>query len=161
MAWHNFATSRRSGAFKAEQEVHERITHEHFIWGKTMRVAIEHTQKTTGLFSKTTHYIVSVTVHFSEEEKHALKNAGDAVVVEREPGSQTKPFANAEEAAILGRHLHLKVSDLLRGKTDSYSLASPAEAKTYDANLRASLQNLKDYILANTEALSGKDTFEL
>jgi hypothetical protein len=126
-----------------------------------MRVAIEHTQKTTGLFSKTTHYVVSVTVQFSEEEKHVLKKLGDAVVVEREPGSQTKPFANAEEAAILGKHLNLKVSDLIKGKTDSYSLATPGEAKEYDSNLRASLQNLKGYISNNTAALSGKDTFEL
>lgn len=126
-----------------------------------MRVAIEHTQKTTGFFSKTTHYIVSLTVQFSQEEKHILKKAGDAIVLRREPDTQTKPFANEEEAAILGRHLHLTVSKLLKGKTDAYSLASPAEAKQYDNNLREALQDLKNYISANSEVVSGKDTFEL
>lgn len=157
MADDNLAASRYHG----RSDANKRHISLDIFPGANMRVSIEHTQQTKGLFSKTTHYIVSVTVQFSEEEKYALKNAGDAVIVEREPGSQTKPFANEEEAAILGRHLHLKVSHLIKGKTDNYSLASPAEAKEYDTNLRASLQNLKDYISANTEVMSGKDSFEL
>ena len=126
-----------------------------------MRVSIEHTQETTGIFSKQTHYVVSVTVLFSEEEKHVLKPMKDAIVVDRGPDSKRQGKFSAAEEEELHDAFCLKVSDLLKGKTDRYTFASPAEAKEYDALVRASLQNVKDHIINNAEAPSGTDTFEL
>jgi hypothetical protein len=129
--------------------------------GEAMRVSIEHSQATTGLFLKTNHHVVSVTVIFSEEEKHVLKRHGDAIVVERGPDSERQGKFTAAQVADLGDAFSLKISTLLRGKADRYTFSTPGEAKEYDELVRGSLQNLKNYITNNSVAPTGTETFEL
>ena len=124
-----------------------------------MRVSIEHSQKQTGLFSKTDHYLISVTVEFSEAERHILKKSEDFVVLERGPSSTNRKLT-AEEQEEFYNVLCLRISDLLKG-TDTFAVLSPAEAKTYDASLREALKDLKAHIESNSSAPVGADTFEL
>ena len=126
-----------------------------------MRVSIDHSQSTSGIFKKKTHYAVSVTVNFSEEEKHVLSGQRDAIVVDRGPDSEREGKFSLAEQEDLHNAFCLKVSDLIRGKPDRYTFSTPAEAKQYVELVRGSLQNLKDYITENSEAPSGSDSFEL
>lgn len=119
-----------------------------------MRVSVRHWQKTGGLGFGHVHYCVSVSVSFRAQEYDALLAVRDYVILERGPDSlNRKRFADwdADSASAL---FSLKLSDLLEG-TDTYTLATPLEARAYDTQLREAFANLKTYLDANFPALSG------
>lgn len=126
-----------------------------------MRVSIEHHQIQTGLFSKKTHYAVSVAVEFNNEEMHVIRTLKNTIILERGPNSRNEGKFTAEEERTLHDTFCLKISNLVRGKKDTYCLATPHEAKQYDAQLREALTNLKNYLDNNATAPAGTDTFEL
>lgn len=125
-----------------------------------MRVSIEHHQIQTGLFSRKTHYAVSVSVEFNNEEKHVIRSLKNVIILDRGPDSQRQGKFSPEEEETLHSAFCLKLSDLGR-KKDTYAFAAASEAKQYDAELREALANLKTYIENNATAPAGTDTFEL
>lgn len=123
-----------------------------------MRVNIEHSTKTTGLLRKTTHYVVTLTVEFTDEEKHIIRERrlGKDVIMERDIPSDKDPakFAKVADA------FHIRIQDLLRGP-DSYALSTPLEAKAYEAELTEKVTLLKSYIDGNRSVEQQSTTFEL
>jgi hypothetical protein len=125
-----------------------------------MRVSIEHGQKTTGLFSRTTWYTIKTVVQFTPEEKDVIKRAKlkDSVLLERVNERQAKGLSNAEFET-LKHHYYLRVRDLIAG--DVFEVATPVEAKAYEEELKEALNNLKAHLEANETAPSGRQTFDL
>lgn len=123
-----------------------------------MRVSIDHGETTTGLFAKKTHYTVSVTVQFSEEEKQIIRQRKleKSIVLERSIPSDRDPrkFDGIEDVFNLTIHK-------LMGGTDTYTLETPLEAKEYDEVLRAGLQDLKAFIVGNESVEEKSSSFEL
>jgi hypothetical protein len=125
-----------------------------------MRATIEHRQKTTGLFSKTTRYQVALSVQFEPEELSLIKKLGwkDAVILKRDPDNKVN--FSPEELADLGPCFYLTMSKLLKGE-DVYTLDTPSEAKAYDELLKEGLRNLKANLESNQTVPQGKETIEL
>jgi len=119
-----------------------------------MRVSINHSEKQTGVFRKTTHYIVTVKVDFSEEEKAIIKQRDlkSTVIMTR----STPSHINTSIDDIWD----LTISKLLSGP-DDYGLETLAKAKDYEEVLIDSLKELKDYISANEEVEEKSKSFEL
>ena len=114
-----------------------------------MKVNIEHKTKQTGIFSKTNHSVVVVTVQFSAEElalihQHKLK---DMVLIERDPPSH---FPNNIPESDRDIH-YLRVRNILN-KSDEYTVANPVKAKNYEADVVEALKSLKSYITGVSEA---------
>lgn len=123
-----------------------------------MRVSIEHEEEKHGLFRKTTYYTVSLTVDFSEEEKQVIKDSdlGDSLILERPPQANIKDSTQGLEDIF-----HLRIKDLVKGKPDKHTWATPAEAKNYEADLKEVLPKLKEYIEQNSGIEEKSTTFEL
>ena len=112
-----------------------------------------------GSLDKSGLLLTSVTVEFTEAERHILKKSEDFVVLERGPSSTNRKLT-AQEQQKFYNVLCLRISDLLKG-ADTFAVLSPAEAKTYDASLREALKDLKAHIESNASAPVGAGTFEL
>ncbi len=123
-----------------------------------MRVNIEHSEMTTGLLRKTTHYVVSVAVEFSDEEKHIIKSndLDKTIVLERGVPSDR----NAAKFDGMEDIFNLTIRRLLQGR-DSYALSTPAEAKQYEQVLTEQLRALKNFIDENAGIEERSTTFEL
>lgn len=123
-----------------------------------MKVSISHSEKKTGLFRKSTHYIVALQVVFSEEEKAIIqeRDLRYTTIMERNAPS-TRPKDDEKFPDI---H-HLTISKLLDGKPDEYALSNPALAKEYEDVLRAQLPHLKKLIEDNAAVDRSDDSFEL
>jgi hypothetical protein len=138
-----------------------------------MRVNIEHKTETKGLLRKTTFHIVALAVDFSDEEKAIIKERKleHDVVLERDVPANVDEEKHAERgllakvvtAAVKGRdanHFHLTIGKLLNG-VDLYALATPLEAKEYEAELKERLTSLKGYIMGNAGIEEKTSSFEL
>lgn len=127
-----------------------------------MRVTIQHGEKTTGMLRKKTHYTVALAVQFSAEELETIKKRklSDAIVMERDPGSDSKIDADYVAKNDFGDHFYLKISTLMKGR-DVYACSTPLDAKDYDIRLKDRLRVLKSYLEGNADASQGAETFEL
>lgn len=138
-----------------------------------MRVNIEHGTETKGLIRKTTFHLVALTVEFSEEEKAIIKERklerdlilerGVPANVNEEKHESRGLLSKVVTAAVKGRdanHFHLTIGKLLNG-TDTYALATPLEAKEYEAELKDKLVTLKGYIVGNAGVEEKTSSFEL
>ena len=125
-----------------------------------MRVSIEHSERTTGFFSKKTLYDVMVKVEFSEEEQAIIKKRDlkDAIIVERKASAGRE--ADVEK---MGLHdaVHLKIWHLLNGKGNAHSFHTPQDAKAYEAKVKEAMPKLKSYIMDNETIENTSTSFEL
>ena len=137
-----------------------------------MKVSIKHTEKKTGMVFKTTHYGVTLSIDFNDEERAIIadRKLQDDLILERDWGSDIDGEKKEERglasklltAATKGadaNHPHLTINKLLIGP-DTHHFSTPAEAKMYEAELKEVLPKFKDYIMGNAELGSG-DSFEL
>jgi len=114
-----------------------------------MHVSIHQSVNTSGfLWNKRTYCVVAATVAFSDEETGIIKkrHLEDAVVMERRRSADI-----AFSIYDVPNSGWLRVRHLLKGQTNSYLLANPSAAKTYDVQLRGALTKLKEYIADNAE----------
>lgn len=123
-----------------------------------MRVNITHGETKTGVFRKTNHHTVTVSVQFSEEETHIVKSKklGDEVIVERAVPSDRDPakFVGMEHI------FNLTIARLLKGP-DTYAFSTPFEAKEYEATLKEMLPKVKVFIAENEGVQEKSSSFEL
>lgn len=109
-----------------------------------MRVSIENHTVRKGLVLKTTYYAVDCTVHFSHEETQIIRQRKleTSVLLERRPA--TAKTDDRDEK------FTLCVSHLVRG-TDRFLTANPGQAKIYQENLLAALEQLKLWLTVNAD----------
>ena len=123
-----------------------------------MKIDIKHEEIQSGLIFKKTHYAVVLHVIFSEEEKSIIENRGIRrdVVLKRGVPSNRDPskYQNLPDT------FDLEIFMLMDGP-DQYALATPLEAKEYEAQLVEALPNLKEYIMANADLSGQGQSFEL
>ena len=124
-----------------------------------MRVNIEHKEISKGMLKKKTYHQVDLTVEFSEEEKQIIKqqNLTRTIVLEREPPADRNPgsFQGIEDV------LNLTIFHLVDGKPNSHTLATPMDAKQYEADLTDALKSLKAFLDENAGVEEKSKTFEL
>jgi len=127
-----------------------------------MRVTIDHKESTTGLLRRKTLYEIHTTVQFSSDELNTIRTRklSGTIVLERRPGADKDGKFSAYELEALGDAFDLKIGDLAKG-ADVYRVDSPLAAKTYDAELKDALKNLKAYLEGNAKPIQGSTTFEL
>jgi hypothetical protein len=127
-----------------------------------MRVSIEHREKTSGLFMKTTQYEVLTRVDFSDEELAIIRHRKleKTIVLERSPDRRHASKFSQQELVELATEWHLKISSLMKRNPDVHTLDTPIEAKQYEQELTDALRQLKAYIEGNA-AVAGATTFEL
>ena len=144
-----------------------------------MKVSIEHGELKEGMIKKTTYFTVSVTIAFTDEEREIIEKRGlrNTVLYERGiPANKSAGGYNNElqiakgalsTAINIGKGLLdaedirvLRISTLLKGK-DTFTLATPSEAKTYEENLKAALVVMKGYIMDNAGIENKSTSFEL
>ena len=138
-----------------------------------MKVTLSHSEKTTGLIRKTTHFGVTLEVQFDPSELAVIRERKleRTIVVERDYPSDVdaekhesrglaRKLATAAVAGIDANHFDLTISKLMKGP-DTYYLATPLEAKDYEQRLRDQLPVLKDYIVGNEGIEQKEDSFEL
>src|SRR5580693_1655709 len=101
-----------------------------------MEVTITHSSKIEGLMRKVEYYDVTISVHFSEDEYAVIQRyeLGHVLVLERKPPANMR--SRSQETGVWD----LKLANLSR---NTYSCATPLEAKNYDAELRDALPKLK------------------
>jgi len=124
-----------------------------------MRVNIDHSERQTGLLKKTTYHDISCKITFSDEEKQIIKQRelGDLIVMERDLPADRNPAKYENREYIF----NLLLKDLTKGVADVYTVATPLDAKNYDADLKEQLKLLKQYIDGNTEIEEKSSAFEL
>ena len=141
-----------------------------------MKVSINHREKTIGMLRKTTLHGVEVAVTFSEEERSVIESRDlkyDVVLERGHSADVSDAKAEAKESRGLGRRLltaavsgkdanwtALTINKLVAGP-DLFFLTTPLEAKTYEAELKDRLVQLKDYITGNTAVEETSTSFEL
>lgn len=118
-----------------------------------MHVSFDHKEISHGLFRKKIYTRVYTTVQFSDEELAIIKNRKlkDFVIWKREPSSDDNNSLPQEEieARIEAGTYTLTIGNLMKGKRDEYTCASPAHAKNYEQELTAKLKELKDFIIGS------------
>ena len=135
-----------------------------------MRVSISHGEHKTGLLLGKKRHTVTVSVQFSDEELHVIKNRdlGNDIILERDPPvdakvTEVKGVGSALKVVSgMGKTVngfHLRIKDLMNG-SDTYTLTTPVEAKVYEDELIEKLRVLKSYLEGNAEGGSDK-SFEL
>lgn len=138
-----------------------------------MRVNIDHVEKSQGLVFKKKHHGVTLTITFSDEEAAIIeeRKLKDTILMERDTPSDVDEEKHANRglgrkllnAAVNGRDANfhdLTFNKVLRGP-DTYFVATPLEAKQYEAALREVLPTVKAYITENAEIEQKSDSFEL
>ncbi len=122
-----------------------------------MRVSIDHHEITKGVFNKKTYHEVSVAVVFSEEELSIINqsNLADTIVLDR----GHEPWMEYDEQ--LSDIYPLTISNLMGQSPDRHALATPLEAKQYEADLTDALQKLKAFIEENAGIEEKSTSFEL
>jgi hypothetical protein len=121
-----------------------------------MKVDINRTEETRGLVFKKKDFVVTVTVHFTEEEKKVIELAkyGDYVLVERPPRAGVKDGKGLEDV------FHLRVRHLLKGTPDKYEFEHIDDANKYQNELPEALKALKSLIENYADAPTSQ-SFEL
>lgn len=118
-----------------------------------MIVTIRHSTETTGMLTKTTHYCVTVSAKFSQEETHIINKIkmGELHVMDREPSSFS-PTADA---------VPLTLQHLIYG--DKWGFHAPLAAREYVLELKDKLKGVKSIIMGNEEIAEEErtETFEL
>ncbi len=124
-----------------------------------MRVNIEHTEDSRGIFKKTTYYVVTIKVDFSDEELHIIKDQDieDLVVLERNTPASLIDKNFDDEAG----YWDLKIKSLMLKDGSSHDFHTVGEAKQYATALEEAMPRLKDYISANAGIDETSKTFEL
>lgn len=119
-----------------------------------MRIVIDHAEIREGVVFKTTFHEVQLTVDFSHEEKQIIsqRGLGEQLLLERVPAG-----ARAEDNP---EWYHLKIKHLVERKPDRHRCANPGDAKLYEAQLIAVLQQLKAWLEANADP-AGRTVIEL
>ncbi len=119
-----------------------------------MRIVIDHAEIQEGSVFKTTFHEVQLTVDFSHEEKQIIsqRGLGEQVLLERVPAS-ARPDDDPNWYA-------LKVRHLLERKPDRHRCANPSDAKHYEAQLIAVLQQMKAWLEVNADP-AGRTVIEL
>jgi hypothetical protein len=138
-----------------------------------MKVSLSHEEKKTGMIRKTTHHGVTVHVQFSPAEEAIVRERKleRTVILERDYPSDVDPekfeskglarrMATAAVSGMDALHFHLTIGKLLKGP-DTYFMATPLQAKEYEARLREQLPMLKEYIVENEGVEQKSDSFEL
>lgn len=127
-----------------------------------MKIEIKHVEEATGIFSKTTHYVLELNIQLNEEEMAVLDNKQlrDHQVVELPLPSHLNP------EKLRDRNFDLTVSTLVycskKGVPHRHWFATVAEAKEYEEIYIESLKNVKAYIEENSDSIAGQSTsFEL
>ena len=137
-----------------------------------MKVDIKHVEKSQGLVFKKKFHGVALTVTFNEEEKAIIekRKIGLDIILERDTPADVDGEKH-ESRGMMGKigtamlkgkdanHFHLTLNKLLKG-TDTYWVATPADAKGYEQDLRQRLPVIKDFIMENANAGEG-GSFEL
>lgn len=109
-----------------------------------MRVSIAHETIRKGLLFKTTYYAVDCTVAFTHEETQIIRQRKleKSVLLERRPA--TAKVDDRDDKFTLA------VTHLQKG-TDRFLTATPANAKLYQEELLAALEQLKIWLQANAD----------
>ena len=125
-----------------------------------MRVNIEHGQKSTGLFSRTTWHTIRTSVQFTPEEMDVIKRTKmkNLVVLERVNWRKAKGLTQVEFDQLKSAY-YLRVKDLISG--DVHEVETPVEAREYEEILKEALHALKSHIEASATAPAGRQTFDL
>ncbi|KAA0909536.1 hypothetical protein FLO80_21135 [Aquicoccus porphyridii] len=110
-----------------------------------MRVSIQHHTVRKGLLFKTTYHEVHLTVAFTHEEKHIIRqrNLLKTKLVDRRPA--TAKVDDRDEK------FELRVEHLMDGRTDRFLCATPSRAKIYEDNLLAMLGQMKLWLDDNAD----------
>jgi len=110
-----------------------------------MRVSIDHEIIQKGLLFKRTYYQVSLTVHFTHEEKQIIKqrNLTRTKLVDRRPAD-----AKVEDR---DEKFELRVEHLIYGRTDHFLCATPSKSKIYEEQVLAMMEQVKLWIDDNAE----------
>lgn len=141
-----------------------------------MKVTINHVQKKTGLIRKTTHHGVAVRVDFNAEElavirerqleKYGVMERGypsdmsDTDIEKHENKGLGRKLLTAAVSGTDALHFDLTIGKLMKGE-DVYFMATPVDAKSYEAELKERLVLLKDFIVGNAELEQDTESFEL
>ncbi len=110
-----------------------------------MRIAIRHEEVHEGRIFRKTFHDVCVTVDFTHEERQIItqRNLGEHILLDRLPAG-----ADGEDDP---DWYILKVKHLLERKPDRHRTANPHDAKVYEADLLAKLQEMKAWLEANAD----------
>ena len=110
-----------------------------------MRVSIDHETIQKGLLFKRTFYQVSLTVHFTHEEKQTIKqrNLTKTKLVDRRPAD-----AKVDDR---DEKFELRVEHLMDGRTDHFLCATPSKSKIYEEQVLAMMEQVKLWIDDNAE----------
>lgn len=111
-----------------------------------MRVKVQHHEVRTGFPFKRVFHEVHLTADFSHEEKQIVsqRGLGDHVLLERWP-ADAKVDDERDWYALRVRHLFER-------RPDRHRCANPSDAKRYEAELLAVLQQMKLWLEDNAEA---------
>lgn len=111
-----------------------------------MRVKIEHVEVRRGFIFKTTMHEVCLTADFSHEERQIVRQRflDDHVLMERWPSDARKDDEPEWYA--------LKVKHLFDRKPDRFRCRTPADAKSYQAELTNVMHAMKAWLDENAEA---------
>lgn len=115
-----------------------------------MRIKIEHHQvRGGGLFHRIYHEVWT-TVDFTHEERQIIRQRrlADTMILDRRP-------ANARDDDP-DEWFVLTLRQLIHRKPDRMRLASPSEAKAYEARLVDALQLVKGWLDANADPAPGR-----
>lgn len=115
-----------------------------------MKVHIERTEETSGIFKKTTMYVVKCRVEFTPEEAKIIKDTNiDDAVVYRYPSPIDPDVIWTCE-----------IKQFFTGHRRQFSTL--ADARVFEQELKETyLPNIKSYIEANNAPSQAKDSFEL
>lgn len=110
-----------------------------------MRVEIKHHIIRKGLLLKTTFYQVSLSVHFTHEEKQIIyqRELLKTKLVDRRPAD-----ARVDDR---DEKFELRVEHLLNGKTDHFLCSTPSQAKIYEERVLEMLEQVKLWLDDNAE----------
>ena len=116
------------------------------------------------------YHSVTLGVMFTEEEKQAIKDnkLESTILLERTPDATQAAKVNRKEGlmakvGVESDFSSLRIRHLMDGKKDTYRMATPLEAKNYEAELSNDiLPLLKGYLTGNTVQTGelGKRTLE-
>jgi hypothetical protein len=116
-----------------------------------MRVTIKHREETRGMIKKAKLCVVDVSVQFTEEERQIIDmwELSGYVIMERDP-----PVGSESDNS------RLSLYNVLHS-TDAYVAGTPFGAKIYHEEVKASMETLKEFIMANAGIENKHETFEV
>lgn len=114
-----------------------------------MRVAISHQDVRKGFLFKQTYYEVRLSVTFSHEEKHIIRQRrlAQTKLIDRRPA--TAKVDDRDEK------FELRLGDLLDGRADRFLCATPSAAKIYEEDVLKVMAQVKLWLTDNAETSTG------